>query len=238
MSLLNTPGLSLLARVLEVLDRAFKRGGRWQFGPRSYAGLLLFFLARTQLSSVLRSPHGLLLPKSRRGGRHPRGRRTVLAPREFVTAMAGLGRHPDPRSNEYPLLLITGERERCKVNTRLWYQPLLARMHAAPFARLNRSDAEGANIQNGDEVVVSTSTGSFRIKALVGNEVMPGVISIPHGWGRRFHKPGPDGDSAWGENVNRLTDDAEKEPLTGMPVFNGIACRVEKAEDAQLAPAM
>ncbi len=232
---LNTPGLSLVARALEILDRAFRRGGRWQFGPRFYAGVLLLFLARTRLRSVLKCRHGLLLPESPRTGRRPRRRRIELAPREFVTAMAGLDSNPDPRSDEYPLLLITGERERSKANTRLWHPPLLARLKAAPFVRLNRSDAERANIGDRDEVVVCTPTGYIRLKARICDDIIPGVISIPHGWGRCFHESGADGDPTWTENVNRLTDDATREPLTGMPVYNGIACRVGKAANAQAA---
>jgi len=231
--LLNTPGLSLLARSLEVLDRIFRRGGRWQFSPRLYAGLLLLFLTRTRLRSVLRSRHGLLLPESPRTGRRPRRRRVELTPSLFVTAMPGLDGDSDPRSDAYPLLLITGERERSKANTRLWYPPLLARLHAAPFVRINRTDAERANIGDGDDVLVSTPTGSLRVKARVGNDILQGVISIPHGWGRQVRNFGPDGGFGSGENVNRLTDDAPREPLTGMPIYNGIACRVERTPDPE-----
>jgi len=135
----------------------------------------------------------------------------------------------DPRTPQHPLLLITGERERYKANTRFWHLPLLKRMRARPMARLNRSDAGRAGIRDGDDVIVSTSTGSIRIGARVGDDIMPGVVSIPHGWGRRFQEPSADADPELGVNVNRLTDDSLREPLTGVPVFNGIPCRLEKA---------
>jgi hypothetical protein len=61
---------------------------------------------------------------------------------------------------------------------------------------------------------------------------MPGVVSIPHAWGRCFQGAGADAGPEFGVNVNRLTDDLQREPLTGMPVFKGIACRLEKAPPA------
>ena len=230
--LLNTPGLGLMAKALNLLDRLFRRGGRWQFSPRLYAGLLFFFLARTRLSSVLNSPHGLLLSEEAESGRHPKGRRIALVPAEFAAALGRIDGDRDPRSDEHPLLLITGERERFKANTRFWHAPLLARVRAEPSARLSSSDAEQAGIVDGDDVVISTPTGSIRIKARVGDDVMPGVVSIPHAWGRRFQGAGADAGPELGVNVNRLTDDLQREPLTGMPVFKGIACRLEKAPPA------
>jgi anaerobic selenocysteine-containing dehydrogenase len=226
--LLNTPGLGLTERTLGLLDRALHRGGRWRFSPRLYAGLLLLLLARTRLAAVLRSAHGLLLPDSPRAGHHPNGRRVDLVPDEFAAALAKLDADKDPRTRQHPLLLITGERERYKANTRFWHLPLLKRVRARPMARLNRSDAERAGIRDGDDVIVSTSTGSIRIGARVGDDIMPGVVSIPHGWGRRFQEPSADA-AELGVNVNRLTDDSLREPLTGVPVFNGIPCRLEKA---------
>ena len=235
--LLNTPGLGLMAGTLGVLDRLFRRGGRWRFSPRLYAGLLFLSLARTRLGSVLKSPHGLLLSNRPRAGRHPKGRRIALAPAEFAAALSAVDRHRDPRNDEYPLLLITGERERFKANTRFWHAPLLTRLRAGPFARLSWSEAERADVRDGDDVVVSTPTGRLRVKARVGDDIAPGVISIPHGWGRRLQTGGVDGGPQSGANVNRLTDDSQREPITGVPVFNGIPCRLEKASDVETGEA-
>ncbi len=47
------------------------------------------------------------------------------------------------------------------------------------------------------------------------------------GWDRRIGTAR--GEAEVGVNVNRLTDDSVREPLTGMPVYNGIPCRLEKA---------
>ena len=106
------------------------------------------------------------------------------------------------------------------------------RVRARPSARLNWSDAEQAGVLDGDDVVISTSTGYICVKARVGDDIMPGVISFPHGWGRRFQATDVDSGLELGVNVNRLTDDFRRELLAGVPVFNGIPCRLEKAPPA------
>ncbi len=226
--LLNTPGLGLLASLLERADRLFGRNGRWRFGPRLYAGLLLRTLSRTKLRSVLESPHGLLLPEGSNPGAHPKRARINLAPAKLVAAASGVAGRQEGGDPAYPLLLITGERERAKVNTRLWYLPLIERLRAQSFARIHPADAARAGVTEGDQVTVSTRTGSVTTRARVADDIREGVVSIPHGWGRSVEGEGRSL-RTFGVSPNRLTDDSAREPLTGMPVYNGIPCRIAKA---------
>ncbi len=120
-----------------------------------------------------------------------------------------------------------GSRELFKVNTSFWHPPLSQRVRAEQRVRISRRDAERAGIQDGDDALVSTATGTLRVRALVTDDIMPGVVSIPYGWGRRLATA--DGEAEVGVNVNVLTDDSTREPLTGRPVYNGVPCRLEKA---------
>jgi formate dehydrogenase len=233
--LLNMPGVGTVARAMPLLGKLLRRGGQWRLGPREIGSLLLLSFARTRLGKVFGSPHGLLLSESAKAGRHPKGSRILLAPDEFAAALARLEGEEDPRSEAFPLLLISGERERFKCNTSFFHLPLLQKVRAEGTARISRSDAEGAGIQDGHEVLVSTTTGSLRIRARVTDDIMPGVVSIPFGWGRRLATLDSGAAEEFGVNVNRLTDDSRREPLTGMPVYNGVACRLEKAPDAEEA---
>ena len=66
--------------------------------------------------------------------------------------------------------------------------------------------------------------------------MMPGVVSIPHGWGHdlagvqlsvaREHA---------GANVNALGDAGRTEPLTGTAVLNGIPVEIAPVRAAALA---
>ena len=61
-------------------------------------------------------------------------------------------------------------------------------------------------------------------------EVMPGVVSMPHGWGHG--RPGARLEVAArhaGVNANVLTDPVAMDPLTGTSVLNGIPVDVVPA---------
>jgi anaerobic selenocysteine-containing dehydrogenase len=57
----------------------------------------------------------------------------------------------------------------------------------------------------------------------VSDEVMPGVVSLPHGWGHNL-----DGAQLTlaaerpGANMNVLLDDATRDPLSGNAVLSGV----------------
>jgi anaerobic selenocysteine-containing dehydrogenase len=62
----------------------------------------------------------------------------------------------------------------------------------------------------------------------VTDDVMPGVVSIPHGWGH--DQPGADLAVAAehaGTNSNVLTDELVLEPLSGTAILNGIPVELE-----------
>nr|WP_309233472.1 hypothetical protein [Conexibacter sp. W3-3-2] len=61
-------------------------------------------------------------------------------------------------------------------------------------------------------------------------DVMPGVVSIPHGWGHGVAGTRMDVAGAHaGVNSNVLTDELVVEPLTGTAVLNGIPVDVAPA---------
>jgi anaerobic selenocysteine-containing dehydrogenase len=61
-------------------------------------------------------------------------------------------------------------------------------------------------------MIVETKTGGMEIKARITEDILPGVISVPHAW------PG----------VNMLTDDTPVDPVSGYMAFTGLLCRVSK----------
>ncbi|MBC8323744.1 MAG: molybdopterin-dependent oxidoreductase [Candidatus Marinimicrobia bacterium] len=84
---------------------------------------------------------------------------------------------------------------------------------------LNHSDAEKRQIQDGQNVRVSSPHFQFDLKAKLTDEMMPGVISIPHGWGHDSDgiqlstasaQPGGNiNNLASGENIDLLTGNAD-----------------------------
>jgi anaerobic selenocysteine-containing dehydrogenase len=62
----------------------------------------------------------------------------------------------------------------------------------------------------------------------ISDEMMPGVISLPHGWGHA--QPGTQMEIAAsqpGANLNALLDENQRDPLSGNAVLNGVPVQME-----------
>jgi anaerobic selenocysteine-containing dehydrogenase len=88
---------------------------------------------------------------------------------------------------------------------------------------INPEDARHLNIEDGQWLRVSSRVGSIDVAAAVSDEMMPGVISIPHGWGH--HRSGTqwsEAEAHAGVSVNDLTDEMYIDELSGNAVLNGV----------------
>ncbi len=94
-------------------------------------------------------------------------------------------------------------------------------MHVHP------ADAERLGLADGAQAHVSSRAGELDAPVEVTDAIMPGVISIPHGWGH--DAPGARmqvaADHA-GVNSNILSDELEVEPLSGNAILSGIPVEV------------
>ena len=80
---------------------------------------------------------------------------------------------------------------------------------------------------------VTSRAGAVEIPVEVTDAIMPGVVSIPHGWGHNL--PGTRMRAASehaGVNTNILTVEEDVDPLSGNAILNGVAVTVEKARSS------
>lgn len=87
---------------------------------------------------------------------------------------------------------------------------------------MNPADAAPRNLNTGQNVRVESRVGSIVIPIEVSEEMMPGVVSIPHGWGH--DRPGNRLAVAQqhpGQSINDLTDNQAIDALCGTAAFNG-----------------
>ncbi len=96
--------------------------------------------------------------------------------------------------------------------------------------QINIDDAERLGVQDGKLVRVSSSAGSIDVPAEVCDSVMPGVVSIPHGWGLTGDgvraRVGADDP---GVNSNVLAPSDLIDPLSGTAGLNGIPVTLRPA---------
>jgi anaerobic selenocysteine-containing dehydrogenase len=99
------------------------------------------------------------------------------------------------------------------------------------LALIHPQDAKSRNLQDGDMALVSSRVGAISIPVSLSDEMMPGVISIPHGWGHQV-----DGvelsvaSEHAGVNTNILTDDYFLDSLSGNAALNGVPVSLLKEE--------
>lgn len=125
-----------------------------------------------------------------------------------------------------PLRLI-GRRDLRSNNSWMHNSPRLMKGNDRCTLLMHPQDATGRKLQEGQVVEVSSNKGSIQLKLELSEEMMPGVISIPHGWGH--HLAGIQLQVAHeraGVNVNELTSNERIDVPTGNAVFNGLAVEV------------
>lgn len=133
-------------------------------------------------------------------------------------------------------LLLIGRRHVRNNNSWLHNSPRLAKGPDRCTAMIHPDDAAAHGIATGDQVRVTSRVGSVQLAAEVSEDVMPGVISIPHGFGQ--DKPGTRLSVAGkrpGVSLNDLTDPAAMDPISGNAVLNGTPVMLEKVEQAVAA---
>ncbi|MCG8590822.1 MAG: molybdopterin oxidoreductase family protein [Proteobacteria bacterium] len=94
--------------------------------------------------------------------------------------------------------------------------------------QVHPEDAQELGLADGAKARVSSRVGSLVAPVELCDDLLPGVVSLPHGWGHDV--PGTATQVARrhpGVNSNVLTDGEALDPLSGNAVLNGIPVQVE-----------
>ena len=156
-----------------------------------------------------------------------------LAPEEFVSDLKRLSADPaaGDRLSESPGfdLRLIGRRDPRTNNSWLHNSHRMVKGKQRCLALIHPDDAASRNLENGDMALVSSRVGSIRIPVDISEDMMPGVISIPHGWGHQMEgvKLSVARQHA-GVNTNILTDDQFLDSVSGNAALNGVPVSVRK----------
>ena len=97
-------------------------------------------------------------------------------------------------------------------------------------AMLNPEDAAARSLEDGSSVKVVSRVGEIEVPLQVTDELRPGVVSIPHGFGHKRKGVGwKHAASLPGASVNDITDPSVLDALTGNAAFNSVPVRLEAA---------
>jgi len=113
---------------------------------------------------------------------------------------------------KFPLFLTTGTRDVEWYHSEHRHLDKLRQRIPHPVAEIHPDTAAKYNIHDNEPMIIETKTGSLEIEARFTADIMPDMISVPHGW-----------DEA---PENMLTDDRPADPVSGFPALTALLCRV------------
>jgi anaerobic selenocysteine-containing dehydrogenase len=127
-------------------------------------------------------------------------------------------------------LLLIGRRHVRSNNSWLHNSQRLVKGPARHRLVMNPEDAARTGVSDGGRVTVTSRVGSIVVEVQVSDEVMPGVVSLPHGWGHdRAGIRAAIAQSHAGVSVNDITDEQFLDGISANVALNGVPVRVVAA---------
>jgi anaerobic selenocysteine-containing dehydrogenase len=209
-----------LERIIDTLLRVGPYGDRFLPG---HSGL--------NLEKVRAAVHGIdlgpLVPQGREKVRTPDGRPNV-APDAIVAGVAHVERWLEvPRDGS---LVLIGRRHLRSNNSWMHNCASLVKGKDRSGLLMSRVDAERRGLLDCEHVRVTGPHGDVQVRLDCTEDMMPGVVSLPHGFGHRVAASTMKiAGALGGANVNVLTDDQRVEPILGDSILNGVPVTVERA---------
>ena len=177
------------------------------------------------LAQMAAQPNGIDLGLPRAGRlaevvQHPDGH-IDAAPPLILQDLARLTQSPPHQG-----LLLVGRRSTRMNNSWLRNLPMLASGIALCTLHMHPQDAAERGLEHGDVVCVRSATGEVQAPVEITDTMMPGVVSLPHGFSEaqnlRQRRTRP------GANYNALAAAGEVDVPSGTSALNGVRVEVLK----------
>lgn len=203
----------------QLIDIGLRRG---LYGDGSAVGLSIETLAE--------HPHGIDLGplKPNLGPRlKTAGQRIQAAPEAILADLERFAAQQLPRVDE---LLLIGRRHVRSNNSWMHNYHRLVKGKPRHQLLMHPDDLHSRGLSDGQRVRVSSRVGAIEVEVLGSADMMPGVVSLPHGWGHA--RPGVQMEIARsqpGASANDLTDERHFDAVSGNAALNGVPVQVVAA---------
>jgi len=182
------------------------------------------------LDSLEANPHGIDLGPLRPGIPHvlrTPSAKIELAPKPIMDDLSRL--LATLQTPQKKGLVLVGRRHLRSCNSWGHNIGILVQGERRCTLQVHPEDAGKLGLVEGGLAKVSSRVGAVKAYVEITDRIMPGVVSLPYGWGHDV--PGISLSIAAahpGVNSNILTDDDQMDPLSGTSVLNGIPVTVER----------
>lgn len=155
------------------------------------------------------------------------------APERVLADLERLAAEPEPSSISDEQLLMIGRRHVRSNNS--WGHNYRRLVKGKPRHQLQMhpTDAQARQLTDGQLVRLRSRVGEVTVDLQLTDAMMPGVVSLPHGWGHdrkgvrlRVASERP------GVSMNDLTDESALDVVSGNAVLNGVPVTVYAAESS------
>ncbi|MEZ4469969.1 MAG: molybdopterin-dependent oxidoreductase [bacterium] len=179
------------------------------------------------LAALRAAPHGVdlgpLKPQVPDGLGTPGGR-IDLAPALIVADLDRLRAHLDAPAPDFVLIGRRGLRSN---NSWMHNLPALVKGKSPCTLQIHPDDAARIGVAAGGSVRVESDAGAVVAPVEITADLLPGVVSLPHGWGHDDpHARLSVAAAHAGVNVNLVSDPRAVDAVSGNAAFNGLPVRL------------
>lgn len=187
------------------------------------------------LDEIIAAPGGIELPAPTPGsffGDHVRtpDHKLQLAPADLVAGIEHVLENEHSTDPDHPCWLISGYRRLRSFNSWTHNMPSLTDPLTEPAATIHPDLAADLGVADGDLITLTTAHGSIVVPAEISDRIRPDTIAVPQFWGHTYNSGQTHARQRPGININRLHDTNDRDPYTGMPMFNARPCRIERTQ--------
>jgi anaerobic selenocysteine-containing dehydrogenase len=182
---------------------------------------------KLSLAKLLDYPHGIdlgaLKPNLAARLRTP-DQQVLAAPALLVSDVPRFAAQPLPETDQ---LLLIGRRHVRSNNSWMHNYHRLVKGKPRHQLLMNAADLDQRGLADGQLVRVRSRVGTIEVEVVASDEMMPGVVSLPHGWGHA--RPGVQlaiASAQPGASANDLTDERQLDALSGNAALNGVPVEV------------
>ncbi|MFI6673430.1 molybdopterin-dependent oxidoreductase [Kribbella sp. NPDC050470] len=220
-------GLRLLSRA-PMSRRKLMASARLRLTPRRIVDLgLRIGPYRLSLGKLRKSPGGIdlgPLQPALPGALHHKSKRIDLAQRMILDDLPRLEALATGNDGE---LLLIGRRHLRNNNSWMHNSARLVKGKPRHQLLMNPDDLAKRDLADGQLVNVSSAAGTVAVEVAASNDMMPGVVSLPHGFGHG--RPGVQlsvANQVAGPSINDVTDTELTDTVAGTAAVNGVPVTV------------
>ncbi|GAA3139524.1 anaerobic selenocysteine-containing dehydrogenase [Kribbella aluminosa] len=182
---------------------------------------------RLSVGKLRRSPGGIdlgPLQPALPGALHKTSKRIDLAQRMILDDLPRLDALQPLSADE---LLLIGRRHLRNNNSWMHNSARLVKGRPRHQLLMHPHDLADRDLADGQLVTITSAAGSISVEVAASNDIMRGVVSLPHGFGHnRDGSRLTVANQVAGQSINDITDSALIDPTSGTAAVNGVPVTV------------